>query len=504
MPPKRKTTYSDLSLPKSKITKEYSNSITSLNSLSEKDERILSDIRKFRQPTNQQKLAQKLKNYYLDNNPNETWEQINDKDDIDDNQLDFFQKFNINFNLEEDYKKQLLFPSTLLNFMSLINNLKLFDIDSKNYQAYQYDILAYFLTIINTINIKVLYVICNGENYYLSPLNLKKITTQLRKKKININYANIYDLNEQLKIQYKVLKYKAKYKIDASKYDFVFISSSFEKFNITTNKLQVFLSNIDLKQHYKASLLRNTNHAISINKCNQYNILNTTWQPFNIYNITDFEDYDLYIDDDEKLYYVDELIQYLDPIKKYKYYYLKHNIDPLFEYSLFTINLYSNRASLKTKIYKQIEGGTIELKENIPDVSVCSDIFFPNNLYEFCWFSSIINSLFYTDDIAAIFLNKSIRHMDKTLKFFNDFYVGEQYKTINFKDQKELKKILKHVIYLMSFIYCSYSILSKNQLDERITNKKKWYEIYVIITNDETYKIIATIILGLSNIKKMK
>ena len=76
MPPKRKITYSDLSLPKSKITKEYSNSITSLNSLSEKDERILSDIRKFSQPTNQQKLAQKLKNYYLDNEPNKTWSKI--------------------------------------------------------------------------------------------------------------------------------------------------------------------------------------------------------------------------------------------------------------------------------------------------------------------------------------------------------------------------------------------------------------------------------------------
>ena len=56
----------------------------------------------------------------------------------------------------------------------------------------------------------------------------------------------------------------------------------------------------------------------------------------------------------------------------------------------------------------------------------------------------------------------------------------------------------------MSFIYCSYSILSKNQLDERITNKKKWYEIYEMITDEERYKIIALIILGLSNIRKIK
>ena len=54
----------------------------------------------------------------------------------------------------------------------------------------------------------------------------------------------------------------------------------------------------------------------------------------------------------------------------------------------------------------------------------------------------------------------------------------------------------------MSFIYCSYSILSKNQLDERITNKKKWYEIYQTFTDKDTYRTIATIILGLSNIKK--
>jgi hypothetical protein len=501
MPPKRKISSSSPSLAsrgKRKIIKEYSNSITSLNSLSEKDERIRSNIRKFRQPTDQRELAKKLKDCYLDNNPNETWYEINHKDNIDDDeyviQMEFFEKLNLNFN-PKNYHKQLLFPSTLLQFMSLINNLELTDIDSNIYDAYQLELLSYFLTIIDTINIKVLYVICDGNNYYLSPLNLKKIRTQLRKQKINIDSADINNLNEELKTQYKEFKDKRLYKIDASKYDFVFISSSFEKFNITINKLQVFLSNIDLTKHYKSSILSNDSHVISINKCNNYNILNTTWYPFNSYNITGFEDYDFYIEN-EKIYYID------DTDDNEKNYYLRHKIYDDFENSLLTIHLYSNRTSLKTKIYKQIEGGTIELKENIPEVSVCSDIFFPNNLYSFCWFSSIINSLFYTDDIAAIFLNKSIRHMDKTFKFFNDFYIDKKYQTINFKDQKELKKILKHVIYLMSFIYCSYSILSKNQLDERITNKKKWYEIYKTFTDKDTYRTIATIILGLSNIKK--
>ena len=496
--PKRERSYSSSREKKELKIKSYSNSITSLNSLSEKDKRIKSDIKKFRQPTEQRELAQMLKDYYLDNDPNKTQELINDKDDIDENQLDFFQKFNIN--LEEDYIKQLLFPSTLLQFMSLINNLQDESFSKKNYGTDQLTILSYFLTIVDTINIKILYVICDGDNYYLSPLNIKRIRTQIRKKTVNLNTANIYELNQELARQYKEFKINSNYKIDASLYDFVFISSSFNSFNTTTNKLQVFLSNINLKQHYKASILGNTNHAISINKCNQYNILNTTWKPFNIYNITNFEDYDLYIDK-QNVYFVDEP----DSTKEYEYYYLKHKICLLFEISFFTINLYSNRASLKTKIYKQIEGGTKhEIQKNIPDDSECSKIFFPNNLYGFCWFSSIINSLFYTDDIAAIFLNKSIRNMDKTLKFFNDFYVGEQYKTINLEDQKELKKILKHVIYLMSFIYCSYSILSKNQLDERITNKKKWYEIYQTIIEKKTHETIATIILGLSNIKKMK
>jgi len=507
MPPKRKISSSSPSLAsrgKRKIIKEYSNSITSLNSLSEKDERIRSDIRKFRQPTEQRELAKKLKDCYLDNNPNETWYEINDKDNIDDDeyviQMEFFKKLNSDFNPKKDYHKQLLFPSTLLQFMSLINNLELTHIDSDIYDACQSDILSYFLTIIDTINIKVLYVICDGDNYYLSPLNLKKIRTQLRKQKINIDSAdiNINNLNEELKTQYKEFKDKRLYKIDESKYDFVFISSSFKKFNTTRNKLQVVLSNIDLTKDYKSSILFNENHVISINKCNNYNILNTTWYPFNNYNITDFKDYDFYIKN-EKIYYIEDTD--IDDNKE-KNYYLRHKIKDNFENSLLTINLYSNRASLKTKIYKQIEGGTIELKENIPEVSVCSDVFFPNNLYEFCWFSSIINSLFYTDDIAAIFLNKSIRNMDNTFKFFNDFYIDKKYQTINFKDQKELKKILKHVIYIMSFIYCSYSILSKNQLDERITNKKKWYEIYKTFTDKDTYRTIATIILGLSNIKK--
>jgi len=315
-----------------------------------------------------------------------------------------------------------------------------------------------------------------------------------------MNDANINDLNKQLKIQYIDFKTAKIYKIDASKYDFVFISSSFINFNNSENKLQVSLSNINLINDYKASILRNIKHMISINKCNQYNILNTTWKPFNIYNITDFENYDYYIDKNDILYYTDSP----DPTKNLEeYYYLNHRRIFYFENSLFTINLYSNKKTLRTKIYKQIKGGThTEIKENIPEISLCSNIFFPNNLYGFCWFSSIINSLFYTDDISAIILNKSIRNMDNTLNFFKDFYSGEKYKHLDFKNQKELKKILKHLIYLMSFIYCSYSILSKNHLDDRITNKKKWYEIYQQITNEETYKIIATIILGLSNIKQ--
>ena len=386
----------------------------------------------------------------------------------------------------------------IFSSVSAINNLKLLEILKKDYSADQFELLSYFLTIIDTINVKVLYVICSGKKYYLSPLNLKKVRSQLRKKEIDLNSNNINVFNEKLKKQYADFKNSdGVYKIDASKYDFVFISNSFKSFSEIKNKIQIFLNNINLKQHYKASILRNNSHVISINKCNQYNILNTTWKPFNIYNITNFEDYDFYIDKN-KIFYVDEP----EPTKRSEYHYLNHKMDGNFKKSLFTINLYSNRATLRTKIYKQIEGGTNQLVENIPEVSVCSKIFFPNNLYGYCWFSSIINTLFYTDDIAAIFLNKSIRNMDKTLNYLNDFYICEKYKTIDFTNQKELKKILKHLIYLMSFIYCSYSILSKNHLDERITNKKKWYEIYQIITDEERYKIIATIILGLSNIKK--
>jgi len=496
--PKRERSYSSSRERKELKMKSYSNSITSLNSLSEKNSRIKKGIEGFVLPTsNQIELAEKLKNYYLDNDPNVTWDTIFDQSDKN---KDFFLKFNLDI-IPDIYYKRLLFPSTLLQFMSLINNLKLSEIASNKYDAHQYEILSYFFTIIDTININVLYVICDGDNYYLSPLNIKRIRTQLRKQTFDTTFYNIYDINIELERQYIDFKDKTNYVIDASKYDFVFISNSFKFFSESKNKLQVFLSNINLTNDYKASILRNNSHVISINKCNKFNVLNTTWKPFNIFNITNFEDYDFYIDKNRILYYVDEP----EPTKESEYYYLKHKIDRNFEYSLYTINLYSNRASLRSKIYKQINGGTKhEIQQNIPDDSECSKIFFPNNLYGYCWFSSIINSLFYTDDIAAIFLNKSIRNMDNTLKFFNDFYIGEQYKMIDYTDQKELKKILKHVIYLMSFIYCSYSILSKNQLDERITNKKKWYEIYKIITNEETYKIIATIILGLSNIKKMK
>jgi hypothetical protein len=85
--------------------------------------------------------------------------------------------------------------------------------------------------------------------------------------------------------------------------------------------------------------------------------------------------------------------------------------------------------------------------------------------------------------------------MDKTLEYIKDFY-DTSYKTFDINDQQHLKEFSKHLIHLFAFVYCSFSILSKNQLN-RVANKRKWKDIYDKITG-EFYEYIYVFIIALS------
>jgi hypothetical protein len=260
------------------------------------------------------------------------------------------------------------------------------------------------------------------------------------------------------------------------------------------------LSNFDYRNSHKSSILKKngvaklkTSHLISVNKCYNYNIVNTTWKPFFTYTIDNF------IPGTQAFYNIDanEILNETTE-KDIRANELECYYSHFVSQSDIYVTLHNNHFfSSKYDFDTSINGGSYS--QTLPTVSTCYDIYFPNNLDGFCWFSSIVNSLFYADDISTIFLNKTVKHMDKTLEYIKDFY-DTKYETFDINDQQHLKEFSKHLIHLFTFVYCSFSILSKNQLN-RIANKRKWTDIYTKVTG-EYYEYIYVFIIALSSTVK--
>lgn len=450
----------------------------------------------------QQELAQVLKTMYMKNHKSDIF--LN----LVDNKIEFRQKFGLS---GHNFNKPLMYPATLINILTRLNNLQMYNsnlISKTNPNFYQFygsiTGMNTILTIIDTIGIKTLYLINEKRVHYLSPLNIRKIRDVIRKHSVT-KYQALLDSkyvliksNKDLRKKFSLDITKNTVDIAAKDFDMIIISSTFSSFSDNDTNISVTLNNFDYKDSHKSSMLKSNiiddiTHLISVNKCYNFTVVNTTWKPFNSYivdNFTPGANIYYYLDSDNSLHTVSakDIVD-----KKMQYYSTHFNLNDNIHNSLSNIHFFSS----KLDSHKSVIGGSH--LQTIPEVSVCSDIYFPNNTLGFCWFSAIINSLFYADDISTIFLNKTVRHMDKTLEYIKDFY-DTNYQTFDINNQQHLKEFTKHLIHLMTFVYCSFSILSKNQLN-RIQNKRKWMDIYTKITKDY-YPYIYIFIIALSNPKK--
>jgi hypothetical protein len=418
------------------------------------------------------------------------------------NKLDLIQ--NKNYYLAPyNFKKDLIHPTTIINIMSRLKNLNIHKYDTIRdnpdiYNNYGSNALInYLLTIFDTLNIKVLYLINHDNTLYLSPLNIRNTRDAVRK---NIFIETIEYIKKNNKDLHKKFHTKQnRILIDAKSYDMIIMMEAFHVYLLHKNNIKVELSNFDINQNHKASMLRNNNnktsegHIISINKCNNYTILNTTWKPFNIYNIDNFHT------GTKRFYHIDEVTNFLNEvsiadIEKYNLeYYFSHFMDKISINKTLNIHLFTSKFDYS--------GGSLLVKHSktIPEVSVCADIYFPQNLHGFCWFASIVNSLFFADDISVIFLNKAVLHIDRSLEYIKSFY-DINYKTFDINNTTQLKDFTKHLIYLFTYIYCSFSVLSKNKINN-IKEKQKWYNAYIKIT-DTYYDYIYIYIIVLSTTMK--
>ena len=465
------------------------------------------DISQFQQND----MANTLKNMFMVIDKNTTFDRFFG---LMDDKIDLINKFDL---AAYHFNKDLIYPATLINILSRLNNLQIAKFDTKVdnpdlYATYgSQTTINYILTIIDTIGVKVLYLINHKGKEYLSPLNIRNTRDIIRKKLSNETSkldsdAYIKKNNRDLRKKFNIESGINSKSIDASSYDVIMISEAFHLFIMNKNNIEIKLTNYDKKKDYKSSILANNvlsgrkeGHIISVNRCYNYTMVNTTWKPFYAYNVNTFTP------GMKKFYHIHEVDKSFNEVDvpliqeaNLEYYYSQFIDKSNINLSLQNMHFFSSKL---TKEWNG-EGGNSPIAHSkiIPEISVCSDIYFPNNLHGFCWFSSIINSLFYADDISTLFLNKVIKNMHKTLDYIKHFYdIG--YQSFDITNVAQLKEFTKHLIYLFTYIYCSFSILSKNQL-HRIKNKSLWYDIYNKIIS-EYYSYIYVYIIVLSKTMKI-
>lgn len=401
-------------------------------------------------------------------------------------------------NLDFYKLKSLISPETIINILSRQHNLYIKGeiLENENttfresYNTTMINSFRYLISFIDIIGLNVLYVINDGDNDYISPLNNKKYRNYIRRQtndshddshiqKFNKYYENIISYIKQKNIFPNNI-------IDANNYDFILKHNSSKN----NNELKVDFINLQYNSSILANKIINLDlvegHVISINKCDNNFIVNTTWKPFNNYklrniNIKNKNDYRII---DNKCLGISYSLEDYYSLYNYK-------CDSIYQ-EFDSINIFSSK--INNKIYKSIGGDICEDDEIIDAADTkCKNIYFPNNKREICWFTSIINVLFNSDNISEIVLNKTLRQMNKTLNFINNI---NDFKILKHFNDKQIKECNKHFIILISFIYSSFFILSKYKINN-IKNNNKWMDTFIRIIKDNMYEKIFKFILNL-------
>jgi hypothetical protein len=491
--------------PKTKRPMIKSRSPKSISSISSYDSSPLSRSSPNVDMNPQQDMAKVIKNLYMTVDINKAHRMFNKVR----NNGNMLQKYRLT---KETFEKRLVHPTTLINITTKLQNLEIASHSPKSPDA-SYDIYKtyaslkshnYLISIFDTLGMKVLYLICHDDKYYLSPMNIRQLRDNIRKDLIDFDAIDITFLNicnQQLMAKFPTIEEEGRQHIhiDAKSYDIIMISQAFISFTQNADNIEVY---IDTPIYHKSSMLVNSAldedheaHLISIAKCYNYNMVNTTWKPFNVFQIEHFTPgVEKYYNLNETHNHLEEVTwDAIEDIEQPDIYFSHYQVQ---EYMDVTLNRNIHFFTGKT-FTAPVNGGS-PFSMMIPEISSCADIYFPHNGNCFCWFSSIINSFFYADDISTICLQKSMKRMDKTLEYIKAFCEID-YKSFDIKNNRDVKKFVIHLIHLFTFIYCSFSMLSKKQIN-RIHNKQKWLDIYNRVTGDH-YDYIYVFIIALSKIQ---
>lgn len=417
-------------------------------------------------------------NYMIDSKKSQYYMKINNVSQYS----NYMKKYDIYYLI----KNGILYPPNILDTLTILDELSVFSY--KKLDTYGSDRgYKWIFNLFDILNLNILYLYQHENKYYLSPLQNKKTRDKARKIPLGEFHNNLLSQQNYDELLQTIDTDKH---INCLDYHFVLIhNDNYLDYNSIT---EVKLFNLDTHKDFRACYILNLqkNHIMSISKCNHKNIVNTTWEDKSTNHI---ENLDIFPKNPNYQYFwisknetkkiskkeVDDLISKKKKNKLYIYKF-PFQSDKLFKN--FAIFVPSNTQSAGT---------------TLPDNDTCKNIFFEINRTGTCWFTSLINTMFFSDDISPICLHQSIKAMPKTIRYINKFVFTNQKTPPN---NINIRKHVNHMFYLITFMYSSYYILSKNKYHTDIKNKTTWHKIMNKITNPEFNTKLTLFLITTNNI----
>jgi hypothetical protein len=435
-------------------------------------------------------------------------------------------------NLEEEYIVKMLiiymnkyfYPGNMIRYLSLLDK-RFCDLnvgkvytrynDSDKYSCETVHNNIFLYNFLKIVDVKCLYICFHNGKHYISPLNDKSFFNFMNKQE-NLPYIENWDteietkFNENIKAALERILFKFKHVYEQNKkleipcqlYDLVIKHNMFHFDFEIDSKYEVNLIGMNNK-HFVSSIINNDAHSISILKLNNKIYFSPSVssgiikESYRVYKYVPLFNQYYYFKNDAFSNIYHELINidvkdFKDSKQLYNSRFMFGLNKSVYAYTADNLHLFSNRH--KSRKLKRYAGGGNKI-----------DMVLPANKNGFCWYSSIIASIFYADEISIIMLNKSIRYIKKSLdilqKYNSSINIMKNFTILDYKNYQDDKEVILNImIYINIFVYTSYACIIKKQFNE-INDKTNWiFCLDYVIRNENLLSFWNKFLINLMHI----
>ena len=399
------------------------------------------------------------------------------------------------------YMHKYFYPGNMIRYLSMLDK-RFCDlnegtvytrfIQEDNYSCESIHNNIFLYNFLHIIDIKCLYICYHKGKHYISPLN-DRLFLKFIQKRENLPHENMLDKSADMKMKFSehirrsldkmFVKFRHAYDSDSKiidipcqLYDLVIKHNMFHYDFEVDPKFEVKLSGINNK-HFVSSIINNKEHSISIVKLKNKTyfspslssgIISETYRVYNYVPLFN-KHYDFQNDAFSNLYHklMEVDVNQHDVRDLYSSRFMFGLNKSIYAYTADNLHFFSNRHQLrKQKRYVAYTGGN------------GINLVIPPNKNSFCWYLSIISSLFYADEIGIVILNKSVRYIKRYIDILQKYNVNlsimKTFTSLNYaKYANDKEHIINIMVYINAFVYTSYACLMKQQL-QQITDKKNW------------------------------